>query len=190
MFTFNRTLSLLLLAVGRVQTYLWFTQNYLHVLGLFHFEMAPFVWRRNVVVHCFSKNTHMQAYNRQINCLPKDAYRLQPLHFTWLPSNITSQSLTHIIPIRPARCGSFKIPTDLCGATVIGRCHSNENTGASLVKWVECSGCLQWYHCECVGVDCSSIKESDEWFCGCRHQESNCNILKYVLTYNISARPL
>jgi hypothetical protein len=155
-------------------------QNFLYVIGLFHIKMAPFVWRRNVFIYCLSNNSLLQAYNRQVHCLPKDLYRSQPLYFTWLPSNVTSRSLTHIIPVRPAQCGPLKIPTDHCGATVIGRCHSNDNTGAPLEKWVECSGCLQWYHCECVGVDCSSIKEKDEWLCGCQHLNS-----KYVFAFQL-----
>jgi hypothetical protein len=138
--------------------------------GLFHIEMAPFVWQRTIRLHCVtSGNVH--AYNRPLFCLPKDFGRFSSMHFAWIPSQV-SGPMSHLIPVRPSDCVAFSL--DECGSSMIGRCLSNENVDISETDWIKCDGCGQWHHCACVGVEYSAVADNGtQWLCGCSTNHSN-----------------
>ncbi|RKP15108.1 hypothetical protein BJ684DRAFT_7526 [Piptocephalis cylindrospora] len=66
-----------------------------------------------------------------------------------------ARTTTKTIAAEPLRCPACPVASDIS---------ARKGNGPTDV-WMQCDGCDEWYHCDCINVPAQEVDTYDRWHC-------------------------
>lgn len=113
---------------------------------------------------CVYTNSRSAIYSPQETFGAENGSNILPINLLRVPTTIPPQNdlirFSHFVPI--VQIEGSALEKEKCGAEKFGVCCHE-----IVDKWICCSGCLQWYHDGCLGINAANYPGNVRFCCGC-----------------------